>query len=98
MNKGCRNRYEGFEALVRLAGAHRYPSVFFQFAEVVFDQMPPFVGFLVELRREFPVRFRGDDRNDVTFYQVRAQSIRIKGPVCHQMSGGQAVDQRRRLA
>jgi hypothetical protein len=98
LNEGCRDCYEGFEALVRLAGAHGYPSVFFEFAEVVFDQMPPFVGFPVELCGERPVRFWWDDRDDAAFYQVRAQPIRIKSPVCQKMSGGQAADQRLGLA
>ena len=60
--------------------------------------MPPFIGFLVKLRWELLVRFGGDDRNDVTVHQVRAQPARIKGPVrcpamvCfHTMRGGQQM-------
>jgi len=55
--------------------------------------MPPFVGLLVELCREFPVRFRGYDRDDVAIQQVISQPIRVKGPVRQKMSGGQIADQ-----
>lgn len=56
-NDCCRNRDEGFEALICLAGAHGYPSFFLQLAEVVFDQVPPLVGFLVEGCRKFRFDF-----------------------------------------
>lgn len=60
--------------------------------------MPPFVGFLVELRRKLPVGFRRYDRDDVAINQVFAQPIRVEGPVCQQMPGGQTADQRICLA
>jgi hypothetical protein len=64
LNVGCGDCHEGLEALVRLAGEHYYAYVFLQFSEVVLDQMPPFIGFLVERRRELPVRFWRYDGDD----------------------------------
>jgi len=92
------DRDECFEAGVCFARAHSYPSVFLQFAKVVFDQVPPFVGVFVELRRELPVGLRRDDRSDVAIQQVIAQPIRIKGPVRQQVPGRQISDQRIGLA
>lgn len=63
------------------------------FSKVIFDQVPPFVCGFVELCRELPVGFRRDDRSDVAIQQVTSQPIRIKGPVCRQVSGSQISDQ-----
>ena len=60
--------------------------------------MPPFVSFLVELCRELSVGFRRYDRGYAAIQQVIAQPIRIKGPICQQMPGGQVADQRVGLA
>ena len=98
MNDRSRNRDEGFEALVCLARAHGYPSVFLQLAEVILDQVSPFVGFLVKRRGKFPIGFRRYDRDDVAILQVISQPIRIEGPVRQQMPRGQATDQRFSLA
>jgi hypothetical protein len=98
VNERCCDRDEGFETLVGFARAHCYPSVFLQFAKVVFDQVPPFVGLLVELCREPPVGFWRYDRGYAAIQQAIAQPIRVKGPVRQQISGGQAADQRIGLA
>ena len=76
MNDCSGDRDECFEAGVCFARAHSYPSVFLQFAKVVFDQVPPFVGVFVELRRELPVGLRRNDRSDVAIQQVIAQPKR----------------------
>ena len=55
--------------------------------------MPPFVGLLVEFRRELPVGFRRYDRGYAAIRKVIAQPIRVKSPVRQQMPGGQAADQ-----
>ena len=94
MNDCCGDRDEGNEALICFARSHCYPSVFLQFAEVVFDQVAPFVGFLVKFCREFPIGFWRYDRNYVTIEQVITQPIRVKGPVRQQLPGGQIADQR----
>jgi len=90
----CRgDRDEGFEALVGFARTHRNPSVFLQFTKIVFDQVSPFVGLLVELCREFPVGFRRYNRDDVAIQQVVSQPICIKGPVRQKLPGRQVADQ-----
>jgi len=60
--------------------------------------VPPFVGLLVELRRKLPVGFWRYDRGDVAGQKVIAQPIGIEGPIRQQVPGGQAADQRIRLA
>lgn len=98
MNESCGDGYEGFEAQVCFTRAHGYPSVFLQFTEVVFDQVPPFVSFLVELCRELPVGFRRYDWGDATIQQVIAQPISIECSVRQKVPGGQISDQRVSLA
>jgi len=79
--------------LVCLTRAHGYPSVFLQLAEVVFDQVSPFVGFLVEGCGKLSIGFRRYDWDDVAFQQVISQPIRVESPVSQQMSGGKVADQ-----
>ncbi|MEQ9259838.1 MAG: hypothetical protein RIG84_12155 [Roseovarius sp.] len=93
MNERCADWYEGFETLVGFAWAHRYPSAFLQFAKLVFDQVPPFVGLLVELWWELPVGFRRYDRGYAAILQIITQPTRVKSPVRQQMPSGQAADQ-----
>ena len=56
--------------------------------------MAPFVGLLVELGRELPVRFRWYDRSDAAIQQAIAQPIGIECPVRQQVPSGQIADQR----
>ena len=98
MNDRRCQRDEGLETQVRLAGTHGYPSVFFKFAKVVFDQVPPFVGFLVELRWKLPVGFRRYDCCYAAIFQIISQPIRVKSPISQQMPGGKVADQRIGLA
>jgi len=79
--------------LIGFARTHRYTSVFFQFPEVVFNQVPPFVGLLVEFSRIFPVGIWRYNRGDVTRQQVVSQPICVESSVRQKVSGGQALKQ-----
>lgn len=77
---------------------HRYPSVFLQLAEVMLDQVSPFVGFLVECCWKLPIGFWWYDRDHATFQQIISQPIRIESPIRQQMRSRQITDQRISLA
>ncbi len=89
---------EGTEAFIRFAAAHGDASVFLDLSEKVLDQMPPFVGVAVELRREAAIGFRRDDRVYPGTCQHIAQPVGIKRPVGKELITGQSLDQPRRAA
>ncbi len=55
--------------------------------------MSPFVSSLVELRREFAIGFRGNNRGDAPLKQVIAQPVSIKGAICQQVTSRQVLQQ-----
>ena len=65
---------------------------------MVFDQMPPFVGFLVELGRKAAVGFRRDDWCNAPFGQRGSEPIGIEGAIREQVICGERVDQLRHAA
>jgi hypothetical protein len=56
--------------------------------------MSPFASLFIELRREFAIGFRGNDRGDAALQHVIAQPIGIKSAIRQQVSGGQVLQQR----
>lgn len=48
---------------------------------MVFDQMPPFVGFYVELGRKAAVGFRRDEWCNAPFGQRGSEPIGIEGAI-----------------
>ncbi len=79
--------------MVCFARTHSYPFVFPQLTKVVFNQIPPFVGLLVEVCWEPAVGFWRYERGDVAGQKVISQPIRIEGPIRQKMSGCQVADQ-----
>lgn len=84
-----------FEAEVSLVGAHSDPLEFLKLAEEVFDQMPPFVHFLVDGERFCAPRVLGDDDPGAAFVEVSDDGVAVERLVCNQCIKGQPFDKRR---
>jgi len=61
----------------------------------VFDQMPPFVHFLVDSERFCSPRVLGDDDLGAAFIEVGDDGVAVERLVCNQRVEGQPFDQRR---
>ncbi len=72
---------------------HGDTSVFLELSEEVLDQVAPFIGFGIELRREAAVRFRRNDGGDIAFGECASEPVGIEGPVGQQMVSREILDQ-----
>lgn len=93
MNECCRHGDEGSEALVRFARTHCDTSVFLELAEVVLDQVPPFVRFFVEGRWKTPVGFWRDNGGNAVFGQCCAQPVSVECAVSQHVASYKAIDE-----
>ena len=81
MNDCCGDRDEGNEALICFARSHCYPSVFLQFAEVVFDQVAPFVDIEIDVQRLCAPGMLGDADHCAAFVQFINDPVDVEGLV-----------------
>ena len=84
-----------FETCVGFVAAHGNALELFDFAEEVFDQMPPFVDFQIDIERVFAPRALRDDDFRATFIHVCDNPIRIKSFVGDEAAKRGVLDQRR---
>lgn len=73
------------EALVGFVGAHRDTFELLELAEEVFDQMTPFVHFLVNHERSGAARMLRDDDFGATLVQLFDDGVAIEGLVGDQL-------------
>ena len=84
-----------FETCVRFVAAHGDAFELFEFAEEVFDQMPPFVDFQIDIERLGASGVLRDDDFRATFVHVCDNPIRIKSLIGDEAAKFDVVDQRR---
>ena len=84
-----------FETCVRFVAAHGDAFELFEFAEEVFDQMPPFVDFQIDIERLGASGVLRDNDFRATFVHVCDNPIRIKSFVGDEAAKRDVLDQRR---
>lgn len=82
------------EACVGLITAHGYSLEFFEFAEKVFDQVPPLVDIEVDVERSNTLGPLRDDDLCSAFVQLRDDPVGVKRLIGDQSVELDALDQR----
>lgn len=85
----------GCEAVIGLVSAERDALEFLELAEEVFDQMPPFVHFLVDGERFRAARMPGDDGLGAARVEIGDDGVAVERLVGDQRLEGQPFDERR---
>ena len=85
----------GGEALIGFVGAERDAFELLELAEEVFDQMPPFVHFLVNGKRFCPARMLGDDDFGAARVEIGDDGVAVERLVGDQRAESDALKERR---
>lgn len=85
----------GGEALIGFVGAERNAFELLEFAEEVFDQMPPFVHLLVNGKRFCPARMLGDDDFGAARVEIGDDGVAVERLVGDQRAESGALKERR---
>ncbi len=68
-------------------------SELFDFAEIILDEMAPFVNLLIVGDMDFPIALCRNDSRCTAFLQGLTQTVGIERLVAHQGIEGEAIDQ-----
>jgi len=85
---------QGFEALISLACAHGDAFELFEFAEEVFDEMPPFVHFQIDVDGVEPLRHLRDDHFCSALIELLDDPVGVVSFVTEQSVELDAFDER----
>lgn len=86
---------QGLEALIGFASAHGDALELFEFAEEVFDEMPPLVHLQIDVDGADPLRHLRDDDFRAALVEFFDDPVGIEGLVAEQCVELDAFDERR---
>jgi hypothetical protein len=90
---GCSNTPSRLVACIGFVVPGVHTSELFDFAEIVFDEVPPFVSLLIVWNMDLAIALGRNDGDGTAFMQNLAQMISIESLVCHQDIEHESVDQ-----
>ncbi len=79
--------------MIGFTSSQGYTLELFQFLEIVFNQVSPFVAMTVKVRWEFSVGFRRNYRLNPRRNQIFAEPVGVKSPISKEYFAGNALDQ-----